>query len=124
MARKVNFEKLKDDWYKKLKASGFADIEYKDGSIRSCRPRHARAKDPSLRQATEEYYYMAYHFLNEYTFGSEIDKVIWDYHSNGISARDIAKLLKDTRVGDIKKTTVWGVIKRLENIMKIKYLSP
>lgn len=121
---KDNFTALQAEWYKKLADSGYEDIEYKDGSIRSCSPRSTRAKDPSLRQATQEYYYMSYHFLNEYKFETELEKVIWEYHTEGISVRSICKLLSDTEVAKMSRWAVWDTIRRLETEMKRRYLSP
>lgn len=121
---KNSFNKLKAEWDVKLIESGFKDIEYKDGSIKSCKPRSTRALDPSLRQATQEYYYMCYHFLNEHVFTSELEKVIWEYHTEGISVRNICKLLKTANVATMTRWSVWDTIRRLESIMKLKYLSP
>lgn len=124
MARNPNFDKLQAEWYGKLAESGFYDIEYANGSIQSGTPRSTKAKDPSLRQATEEYYYMSYHFLTDHTFANELEKVIWEYYSEGLSIRDICKILADTNVATLKRTSVWGIVKRLETEMKHRYLSP
>lgn len=123
--KKLTFNQLQDKWYDKLKKSGFEDLEYKNGSIRSCKPSTARQKDPSLRQATEEYYYMATHFLNDNKFENRLDQIIWEYHTNGISIRDIASTLNKTRRRHkFTKYAVEDVINRLVAQMKAKYLSP
>lgn len=123
MMSKAKFNRLKAEWDKKLAEAGFDDIEYKDGSIRSGALRSTSAKDPILREAAQEYYYMACHFLNEYTFASELERIIWEYHSEGLSVRDICKILKDTKVAQLSRWTTWNTVKRLETIMKSKYLT-
>lgn len=121
--KKSEFERVQDFWYKKLKDSGFNDIEYADGSIAVGLPRSVKWKDEDLRQITQDYYCMAYHFLNSYQFDTELEKIMWEYHSEGLSARDISKLLKQTKVKKISRDRVWVKLKKLENIMKGLYLS-
>jgi len=117
------YKALQDKWYKKAKDSGFQDIEYGDGSIRNCRPRTITNMDPVLRQAKEEYYTMAYHFLYEHKFKSLLEQIIWEYHTEGISVRNIAKILTETKVKVIKRDAVWRIIVKLESEMKAQYLS-
>jgi hypothetical protein len=119
--KRSEYLKFKDEWYKKLKDSGFKDIEYKDGSIN---PAHLRRqqKHPVYREAIEEYYYMCYHFLHEYKFADEIEKVIWEYHTEGIGVRDIADTLRKVKLSKIKKSMVFYILKKLEQEMKSRYL--
>lgn len=119
---KTKLQKQTDVWYKKLKDKGFDDIEYPNGSIRSCLPQGGH-KDPELQGIIQEYYYMATHFLNDHKFLNELDQVIWTYHTEGISPRNIEKLLKKVKVGKLKRTAIYDTIERLEIIMKQKYLS-
>lgn len=124
-SKKTELQRLQETWYKKLKNEGFNDIEYADGSIAVGVPRSLGWKDADLRVSTQEYYYMAYHFLNEYKFECERDRIIWEYHSNGISSRNIAKLLKQARLRKKGRSRdrIWVKIKELEAIMKGLYLS-
>lgn len=124
--KKTDYERIKDVWYDKLKKSGFKDIEHSDESMNSGRPRvfrGASAKAPVELQAIQDYYCMSYYFLNEYPFDSELDKVMWEYHSNGIAIRGIVKLINATQVEKTNRIRVWKTIQKLENIMKGLYLS-
>lgn len=71
-------------------------------------------------EAKADYYLMAYRFLETYQFNSDLilpggpkgaqdylkrhkhnptlDKVIWEYHANGLGSREIAYLLNKTKV--------------------------
>jgi hypothetical protein len=123
MSKKADFEKLKAKWYKKLKDDGFVDIEYDDklfvGVPTSVLGK--RLKD-GVWQAKAAYYSMAESFLIEYAFSNELDKIIWDYHANGISVREIAETLRKAKIKKTNRTTVWLTVKRLEKIMKQMYL--
>lgn len=63
---------------------------------------------------------MARNFLEEHSFRTELDKTIWAYYSEGITVRDIAKLLAEVGIRK-PKSTVWDIVKRLEKLMYIKY---
>lgn len=124
MTKKTDFDRLKDFWYKRLEDDGFVDIEHNDGSINSSSPaRSTRNQTPDLRQVIQDYYSMSYHFLNEYKFSNELEKIMWEYHTEGLSVRAISKILKDTKVAKTSKTKVGEIIKKLEDIMKRLYLS-
>jgi hypothetical protein len=123
MKKKTELERVQSVWYKKLKDSGFNDIEQDNQSINRSISKAFLKKDPVIREVVQEYYCMAYHFLNEYEFDTELDKVMWEYHTNGLSARNIAKLLNATKVTKTSKTAVWKTVKKLEDIMKGLYLS-
>jgi hypothetical protein len=114
---KPNFNKLKATWDKKLKAFGFVDIE--DTTFNN--PQSYTFKDPLMFKVTQEYFYLAGHFLNDYEFESEIDRIIWEYHSNGLSVREISATLKKVKI-KLSKSAVGNKIKKLADIMKDKYL--
>lgn len=120
--KKTEYERVRDVWYKKLADDGFNDIELVWFGGRGT-SRSEQWKDPDLRQATVDYYCMAQHFLNEYEFDTEVEKIMWEYYSNGLSFREIAKVLNKTKVTKTNKDAVWLIIKRLEEIMKGLYLS-
>ena len=120
--RKVDFKKLQQEWYTKLKTSGFADIEHADGSINSSKPYLMRAAHQVYQDSVQEYYYLCYHFLNEHTFKSELEKVIWEYHTEGISNRQIATILKKIKI-NAGKDKIRIIVNQLIKIMKEKYLS-
>jgi len=126
MAKKASFAQLQKKWYKKLKDEGFDDIEHSSGELRGRRSgvdSDYSIRDPIKRAAIEEYYYLAYHFLNDNNFETEIDRIIWTYHTEGISIRNISKLLKEAKVAKMAKTQVGQTIKRLEAQMRRKYVA-
>lgn len=121
MAKKnqTEYEKQRDIWYKKLDKSGFKDIEQDENHLK--RPSTALITVSSYRnkesiEAKIRYYSLAEHFLNEYKFENNIERMIWEYHSNGLSARDITKILKSLKK-KANRDSVWRVIKRLRTIM-------
>lgn len=87
-------EKLKLEWNKKLMASGFNDIENKDGTLKT--EVDYRTTDYAMKDGREEYYYKAQDFLNCGKFATLLDYTIWKMHSEGTSYRDIAKELNVT----------------------------
>lgn len=124
MSKKTDYDRIKSVWYKKLKDEGFKDIEHDDNSINaSSLSRSFKWKDPELRQIVQDYYAMAYHFLNEHAFTNELEKVMWEYHTNGLSIRNIVKLLNQVSSEKTNRIKVWKIIKKLEDTMKGLYLS-
>ena len=126
MSNKAEYNKIRAVWYKKLKDEGFEDIEQDEDTLKSWSSTHFNKKgfSPEYRMSKIEYYQMATNFLNDYTFESNLDKIIWEYHAEAISTRDIAKLLTAAKIK--KKMSHWPVfcvIKRLEEAMKRMYLS-
>lgn len=121
--KKTSFEELQALWYKKLKKSGFDDIEQAGGTANRTTTRSINFLDPELRDTIESYYRMCHHFLNEYKFTTALEKAIWQYHSDGLSIRDVADTLRKLRRKKISKTKVGAIVKDLETIMKSRYLS-
>lgn len=118
-------KKLLDKWYKKLKDAGFDDAERNENDLKttfiSQAAAHHRRDAGVVWEAKAEYYRLAEHFLNEYKFASELDKVIWTYHTEAISARNIADTLSRAGI-KITKSPVNYVIQRLSKIMRDRYL--
>lgn len=117
---------LQKIWYEKLEKDGFEDIERNEYRLKVSSNIFSRktgrsqsSLTPIAQAAKRDYYTMATHFLNTYPFETTLERNIWMYHSEGISRRDIIKILKKvnkkTRLYDQK---VWDIIHRLETIMK------
>ena len=126
MAKKpvTEYEKLRAVWYKKLEKEGFVDIESDEDNLKSWSAKFATPKSQELMESKAAYYHMATHFLNDYQFESALEKTILEYHTEAISVRDIAKLLrKKTKVMTLDRNVVWKTVKRLETIMKKMYMS-
>jgi hypothetical protein len=118
-----DLKSLQKIWYAKLKKSGFDDIESENGQLRGDASRYiAENPHPNLWEATADYYRLANSFLYDNRFDTELEKTIWEYHANGLSARNIAKVLKQVKVKSLSKNTVWRTIVRLRNDMYDIYM--
>jgi hypothetical protein len=117
------YSKLRKIWYAKLADSGFVDIEphgkfFRGGSLAwkfNLNDANGVAKDFKVK---EEYYYLARQLLNENVFKNELHKVIWEYHSEGISTRDIAKILKDAKIKDYHWTWIHKILHIYKKMLK------
>lgn len=109
-----------------MKKAGFEDIERNETDLKtsfiSQAAAHHRRDSAVVWEAKAEYYRMAEHFLNEHKFESELDRVIWEYHTNAMSARNIAITLQQAGVAKLTKTPVHAIIQRLANQMRKRYL--
>lgn len=125
--KKLSYEEQRKFWYKKLKDDGFEDIEdverdtLKTWALRTT-AELLRVNSKIVIEAKEEYYSMCRHFLADHEFKNKKERIIWEYHTEGISTRDIAKLLEKAGIAKTSRTPVYNTIKRLENIMKDLYL--
>jgi hypothetical protein len=120
-ANKTEYEKLRDVWYAKLAKSGFVDAEQDEEYLKQGSSARAYLQRPTWRHQVE-YYQMATDMLNTYKFASKVEQVIWEYHANGISTRDIATTLNKVRKKKILRMTVWRIVRRLEIEMKKLYV--
>lgn len=108
------------------KGERFKDIEKNERLLKEGKPWVSRTDHkysgssltPVAKEARQEYYYMATHFLTNYAFETKLDEVIWAYHVEGISERNIVKILNKVRKKKIYKLKVGNTIRRLELIMK------
>lgn len=133
MAKKPQtLNELRTVWYKKLELNEFKDIEkdeyyFKDTAGETSSDRF---KTNSVRRnyyAKSEYYYLATHFLNDYSFKSPLESIIWEYHSNGVSIRGIVgilnkiKVLKHNKKIKPNKDNISSIIRKLAKEMKKMY---
>lgn len=86
----VEFEKLQNEWYEKLKKDGFEDAESKEILVGPSLDRLEYA-NKDLREA---YYYDALHFLTNGKFDNDRDAFIWKLHTDGIGVRAIMERLR------------------------------
>ena len=124
-SKKDDFKKLKDKWYKKLKDSGFEDVEQDEERLKSWSSVFFIRHTVDEWQAKATYYQMATNFLEEYKFENEIERVIWSYHAHGMGVREIADTLRKAKIKSIgaKKSNIWLVIKKLKKSMYSMYLA-
>ncbi len=119
----TEYEKLRAVWYKKLEKEGFSDIESDEYNLKVWSAKFAKVS-PEVYQAKEAYTHMATSFLNDYKFENPLERLIWEYHTEAISIRDIVKLLrKKTKVMTINRSSIWAIVNRLETSMKKMYLT-
>lgn len=117
------FKKLQNQWYKKLKASGFEDAEETikvDGkeyqTLKSWSNfTFSKVTQPNW-EAKSEYYTAASSFLHEHSFSSEQERHMWELHSEGVSYRDIVDKIKEK--GN-KSTTIHHVFTTLNKLKKL-----
>lgn len=89
------FKKLQSEWTKKLKKSGFEDIEDSKGKLLQYSASHVNHRIAPVKWETKsEYYRLAEHFFHEHKFKS-LEQSIWELHYAGDSIRTIVKKLKD-----------------------------
>lgn len=117
------FKALKDSWYKKLKKSGFNDIETADGALKKSHTDlfsvyHADYGSIYL-EAKEEYFRLARQLLHDYKFSTPQQKLVWQLHSEGLSIRTIIKVLKSKNYPGYRDL-VHGIIKKLSKEMRAK----
>jgi hypothetical protein len=130
MAKKQpqDYKKLKKVWYKKLAQSGFIDIERNEDDLKVNDwyfSRTAKYGGSSIEwsQSKADYYYMATQFLNNYKFETNLERIIWEYHSNAVSHRDITDILNKAKVTKTNRTYVGRIIKALATEMKLMYIN-
>lgn len=110
---KTEYEKLRDKWYKKLEKTGFKDIEQDEDTLKGYASVFAYRHTHDEIVEKQQYFYMAAAFLDQYKFSTERDRIIWEYHANGIDAVAISKTLKAVNI-KAGKTTVKDTIQRLK----------
>lgn len=119
---------LQSQWTDKLEKSGFEDIESDEETLKiysTVMFSRARSKvNNGGFEAKAQYYQMATSFLEEYKFDSRLDKIIWEYHAEGLSVRDIANTLNKVKRTKTNYTTVWLLIKQLKKSMYAMYMAP
>jgi DNA-binding NarL/FixJ family response regulator len=108
-----DFKKLQDKWYKKLEKSRFEDIEQDENLLKKWSSKLSLSYSHEEIAEKQKYFTMAEEFLNQYKFASKRDRIIWEYHCNGLSIREIADTLKKVRI-KIKKSAVQNVVQRLK----------
>lgn len=122
---KTAFDDLRDEWYKKLKEDGFTDVESVDEKLigRWSTSNFTRVRTRVNMEQTLEYYNIAGHFLFDYKFEDEFDKQVWQYHTEGMTVREISEILTQTTPIGAKKSNIGKIIKRLSGVMKQMYIT-
>jgi phosphopantothenoylcysteine synthetase/decarboxylase len=90
------YKKLKSRWYKKLRDSGFNDIENEDGSLKAEVDPRTVANAMNTKESRVEYYEKATEFLATYKGFTAEQRKIWSLHCTGLGAIKIARQLEIT----------------------------
>lgn len=122
MTKPPQLQRLKAEWYKKLKDSGFEDIEDTNSPRELLKSWHStyffRKYTPEMFAQRQEYYEKAGRFLATHPFQYQIHKEIWQMHTEGLSIRTISASLKDSGT-PMHKDAVHKVLKALIKAMKV-----
>jgi len=111
--RSKQFSTLQAEWYKKLKDSGFNDIERKNGDIiHSAEDNIVTHYDQNSFEAKRDYNRLAGQFLHDYKFKSNLERLVWEHHVEGMSIRNIVKTLKAKRI-NVYKRKIHELLNRL-----------
>ena len=93
------FEQLKKHWYKKLKDTGFRDIEFSEESpyLIDDYMRSAKAVTRSNLKSIAEHYRLASEFYWIHTFKRKYDKLVWQLYVEGKTERETVRILSKSR---------------------------
>lgn len=118
-----SFKALQKEWYGKLKASGFEDVEYDEDHLRM---HHADLiagackTGPAAAEAKAEYFRLAGHFLHSHEFTTPEDKRIWELHAEGLFNHEVFAQVKESHPGKTPRY-VQSVVVRLRKVMLQKW---
>lgn len=118
---KNEYEKLRDKWYKKLakeelkkpEEERYIDIEQDEDTLKGYASVLAYRHTHEEIQEKQRYHDMALAFLEQYKFETSRDRIIWEYHTNFLSVRDITESLKKVKI-KTNRNSVAQVIRRLK----------
>lgn len=93
-----DFKALQKEWYARLRADGFEDIENQEGMLKEWDFNFFRNKFDQIKyETTLLYYSRARGLLNTFQFKNELERAIWELHCEGLSERKIASKLRKFR---------------------------
>lgn len=105
---------LQKQWYAKLAASGFQDIETPNGllkdwdSLRFSKP--STANSSQQVEATRKFYSRAEHFLYSFRFPNKIHRRLWELFSKGHSLEEIVSKLATEDRKSLSKSQVSRIL--------------
>ncbi len=109
-------KKLQAQWDAKLKKSGFEDAETKSGQLKAWHKLDIMRRFQHSDAATKmEYFVSAGRFLYDHKFESATDRAIWELHCQGMTLREILKVLQGSQVAS--KWKVHQIVLRLKKEM-------
>lgn len=113
------FLALQEKWYKKLKKSGFEDVETPDGKLKEWDSNFFRQQYDGIKvKAKERYYQLAGQFLHSHRFKNRLHRKIFKLHSQGFNKVEILKLINtEDRQDKLSLQNVRTILKHLINKM-------
>ena len=114
-----DFLKLQQKWYDKLKSDGFKDIE---GGKAGCQDTrflvdHSLMKLKKFDYSTYEHFRRCRIHCQNFKFGSDIDKKIFEWYAEGLSFRAITAKYNELLGADRSLTWVYKQIDRMRQQM-------
>ena len=107
-------------WDRKLKKSGFNDIEQrKDENLKIWSSKLPLQHAKEQIYAKTEYYRAAGHFLYDHRFETPVQRRMWELHAQGLSIVSIVKELEKQNIISYKRQ-VHEIIQALTKIMKYR----
>lgn len=107
-----DLKSVKSIWYKKLKKSGFYDIEENEHKLKRYDADYFLHLGVDKATETSQYYSNCEEFLRKHLFFSKSDRYIWRLHCTGMTEVQIAK-----QIG-VHESTISRVLSRLRKIME------
>lgn len=109
-----SFKQLQKIWYKKLKDSGFEDIEKENGELKDFHSfKFQRTHSPVSFELNARYYELASQLTHEYPFKSRRDKQVWVRHANGETLEQIAKEM------GLSHNQTWRIVDKISSCIKV-----
>lgn len=117
---------LKKEWDKKLKDSGFKDIEVEVNGNRCLRqraiPSLSKAARETFKQKAEYYLTISKKFVRQ-KFPNDLELMVMNHHADGKKIKEIQELLLD--YGFKKhRTTITFIIRRWQKRWRLKNWTP
>lgn len=110
------FQNVKDEWYSKLEASGFEDIE--TGSDEYVVERQKFKSQKVQSESGLDYYEYCNKILRDYpfpdTYMGEVHKVIFELHTEGKSVRDIKEDLIAKGYKKLSHVSIHNIINKIK----------
>lgn len=120
------FKEIEEEWYKKLKDTGFQDIEYmKRGEqqlAQSCLNVYYQQNSISVDNKTS-YFTAIRDKINEEPWNNQLHKLILSFHAEGVSKVETVKILKSQFNISIHRQTVMFIVRRYVHKWGIRFFT-
>lgn len=120
-SRPAELEALRREWYGKLTATGFEDIEYLGAgdpyshlSLKDPASELAHRIHPAVWESRSEYWALVGKFAHVHHFSTELERECWEHFAAGCTYRQIARLVgrHHTRVFQLVSRVLSGPFDR------------